>query len=197
MTDVKINIHIEKNIPIAAGLAGGSTDGAGTIFGLNYLFEALDNKEMNELCASLGSDLNVCLNGGCTLATSRGEVTKKLPCAEYPVTLIKPKNLGISAKEAYTKYALKKFKPKYEMTEKMFVALLDNEDITKFLYNDLESAVFEDYNELQEIKNAIPDAIMSGSGSTYFVLKDLDIDLGEEYQVIRGLSFIPTGTEVM
>ena len=68
----------------------GSTDGAGTIMGLNYLFEALDNKEMNELCASLGSDLNVCLNGGCSLATSRGEVTKKLPSAEYPVTLIKP-----------------------------------------------------------------------------------------------------------
>ena len=72
------------------------------------LSEKFDFKILNELCAQLGSDLNVCLNGGCTLATSRGEITKKMPDRNYSVTLIKPKNIGISAKEAYTKFSEKR-----------------------------------------------------------------------------------------
>lgn len=193
--NLHIKVFIEKNIPIAAGLAGGSTDAAGAIWGLNYLFdEKFDFKILNELCAQLGSDLNVCLNGGCTLATSRGEITKKMPDRDYSVTLIKPKNIGISAKEAYTKYADKQIKPQNDMTEKMFIALLDDNDIGEFLYNDLEYAVFDDYKELQAIKNAYPNAIMSGSGSTYFLLDNVvNVDLGSDYEVFPNLKFIPTG----
>lgn len=195
ITGIKTKIYIEKNIPIAAGLAGGSTDAAGTVWGLNKLFgNPLSKEELHELCAQLGSDLNVCLEGGCMLATSRGEKIKKLESAFYPVTLIKPKNLGISAKEAYTKYAAKENKPKYNMTEKMLEALENEEDIKSFLYNDLEYAVFDDYKELQEIKTQIPDAIMSGSGSTYFVLKDIEPNL-DNYQIIRGLEFINNGVD--
>ena len=55
----KIEIYIDKNIPVAAGLAGGSTDAAGTLFGLNELFGTpLSKKELHTLCAKLGSDLN-------------------------------------------------------------------------------------------------------------------------------------------
>ena len=97
----KINIHnkhidifIEKNIPISAGLAGGSTNAAGTIYGLNCLFNnILSRQELHELCAKLGSDLNVCLEGGCLLATGRGEKIERLPFRENPVSLIKPINL--------------------------------------------------------------------------------------------------------
>lgn len=195
ITGLKTKIYIEKNIPIAAGLAGGSTDAAGTVWGLNKLFgNPLSKEELHELCAQLGSDLNVCLEGGCMLATSRGEKIKKLESASYPVTLIKPKNLGISAKEAYTKYTAKENKPKYNMTEKMLEALENKEDIRNLLYNDLEYAVFDDYKELQEIKTQIPDAIMSGSGSTYFVLKDIEPNL-DNYQIIRGLEFINNGVD--
>ena len=195
--NIGVNIFIEKNIPIAAGLAGGSTDAAGTIFGLNQLFKKFDEKQLNEMCASLGSDLNVCLNGSCTLATSRGEITQKLPFAKYPVTLIKPKNLGISAGEAYTKYAAKEFKPQNNMTEKMIEALKKGEDIKDFLYNDLEYAVFDDYKELQKIKENYPNAIMSGSGSTYFVLENLDKSkLDDSFEFINGLEFIPTGVDI-
>ena len=95
------------------------TDASGTIYGLNKIFEKFDNECLNRLCTKLGSDLNVCLNGGCVLATSRGEITKKLPDFDYEVSLIKPKNLGISAGEAYTKYSLKESKPQNDMTEKM------------------------------------------------------------------------------
>ena len=191
---LRVKIHIDKNIPISAGLAGGSTDAAGTIWGLNQLLNKFDLVEMNSLCAKLGSDLNVCLNGGCLLATSRGENTQKLPNSDYSVTLIKPKNLGISAKEAYTKYANKALKPQNDMTEKMNFALNNNEDIRPFLYNDLEYAVFDDYEELQDIKKVYPNAVMSGSGSTYIILENVkNIRLNENYEVFSNLKFIPIG----
>ncbi len=190
-----VKIYIEKNIPIAAGLAGGSTNAAGTLYGLNELCgKPLTKKELHNLCAELGSDLNVCLEGGTLLATSRGEKIEKLKTIEMPVTLIKPKNLGISAKEAYTKYAAKEFKPQNNMTEKLCNALKNKTDIREFLYNDLEYAVFYDYPELQYIKSKLPDSIMSGSGSTYFVLGMVESpDFSEEYQVISGLKFINNG----
>ena len=194
INNLSVEIYIEKNIPIAAGLAGGSTDAAGTIWGLNFLLEKFDEKQLNELCSKLGSDLNVCLNGGCTLATSRGEVTKKLPDIESMVTLIKPKNLGISAGEAYKKYAEKEYKPQNDMTQKMLIAILDKDDVKPYLYNDLEYAVFEGYEELQKIKEVYPQAIMSGSGSTYFLLENLSSSkLDENYEFINDLKFIPDG----
>ena len=191
----KTTVHIEKNIPISAGRAGGSTNGAGTIYGLNKLFDnILSNEEMHELCGQLGSDLNVCLEGGCLLATSRGEVIKKLPFREYGVSLIKPKELGISAKEAYTKYSLLEDKPDYDMTSKLTDALKIGTDIRQFLYNDLETAVFNDYKELQYIKENNPDAVMSGSGSTYFIL-NRDCDSLSGYDVYLNHKFIPDGVK--
>lgn len=180
-----IDIHIEKNIPIAAGLAGGSTDAAGTLWGLNKLFDnVLSDKELHELCAQLGSDLNFCLKGGCQLATSRGEILEKLPFQEFSLSLIKPKNLGISAKEAYTKFSELESKPNLNMTEKLVTALKRAEvrsdeqhptdynlNLQEFLHNDLEIALIEDYEELKQIKTAYPNSLMSGSGSTFFILE--------------------------
>lgn len=195
---VEININIEKNIPVSAGLAGGSTDGAGTIYGLNKLLNCFNEKALNGLCAQLGSDLNVCLCGGCTLATSRGEITEPLPVVERDVTLIKPKSLGISAKEAYTKYSLKKDKPQNNMTEKMLEALKTGENIELFLYNDLEYAIFEDYPELQEIKKVYPQAIMSGSGSTYFLLENIGESAPcKDCLIINNLQFIKDGVSIL
>lgn len=191
----KVEIYIDKKILIAAGLAGGSTDAAGTFFALNEIFEKpLSKEKLHALCAQLGSDLNVCLEGGCVLATSRGEKIAKLKSSSYPVTIIKPRNLGISAKEAYTKYSQKKEKPHFNMTEKMIDKLEASEDISEYLHNDLESAVFDDYKELQIIKNIYPDSIMSGSGSSYFVLRHADNLLdSKNYQIISDLTFINHG----
>ena len=189
-----ISIYIEKHIPISAGLAGGSTDGAGTLFGLNQIFNnPLSKCELHELCSGLGSDLNVCLEGGTLLATSRGEKIEKLKTPNYSVTLIKPRELGISAKEAYTKYAEKAFKPKYNNTEKMIEAINRDSDIKPYLYNDLEYAIFGDYKELQYIKNILPHSIMSGSGSTYFILEDWRKEFNEKYDVIPELHFTKNG----
>ena len=192
----KINIHIEKNIPVSAGLAGGSTNAAGVLYGLNKIFdEVIPKKKLHELCTQLGSDLNVCLEGGCLLATGRGETIKKLPFRDYNVSLIKPINLGISAKEAYTKYSAMENKPNYDYTHKMLDALMIGTDLRQFLYNDLETAVFDDYKELHKIKNIYPNSIMSGSGSTYFMLNE-KVNPLEGYWIKNGLRFVSDGVSV-
>jgi len=192
-----VDIYIEKNIPISAGLAGGSTDAAGVLFGLNAILKTFNNKEINDIASELGSDLNVCLAGGTVLATSRGEIIQPLSNLEGQLTLIKPKNLGISAGEAYKKYSEKENKPQNNFTEKMLHAIDSGENINQYLYNDLEFAVFDDYPQLQKIKTNYPDAIMSGSGSTYFLMRKIDKPLlNNEYEIIKNLHFISNGVTI-
>ena len=180
----KISIYIDKSIPVSAGLAGGSTNAAGTLYGLNKIFkDILTRDELNYLCAGLGSDLNVCLNGGRILATGRGEVTEPLEFEEFNVNLIKPKALGISAKEAYTKFAELKNNSKALKTRDNFE-------------NDLEWAVIEDYPQLQFIKNKYPKSMMTGSGSTYFSLTE-EFEQEEGYWIQNGLRAIPFGVRVL
>ncbi len=154
----KIQIYIEKNIPVAAGLAGGSTDAAGTLYGLNKIFnEPLKKDELHSLCARLGSDLNFCLEGGKQMTKGRGEILEPLKFEHFNISLIKPMNLGISAKEAYTKFSNKK--------DSSFTSSYGERNT---FANDLEWALIDDYRELQKIKDLFPVSMMSGSGSTYF-----------------------------
>lgn len=174
----KIDIFIEKNIPVAAGLAGGSTDAAGTLYGLNQLLNSpLSQSKLHELCAKLGSDLNFCLEGGTQMTTGRGEILTRLPFEEKNISLIKPVNLGISAKEAYTKFA-----------EKFIAQMPDRE---KFV-NDLEWAVIDDYSELQYIKKHYPNSVMSGSGSTYYLIEDI-FDPAENFWILNNIKTTATG----
>jgi len=192
----KISVHLEKNIPTEAGLAGGSSNAAGTFLVLNkYFNNVLSKEELHELCAKLGSDLNVCLEGGCILATGRGENVKHLPFKEYPVSLIKPP-VGVSAKEAYQKYASIKNKQKYHNTEIITAFIGQDKDISPFLYNDLETAIYGDYEEMHKIKSFNPDAVMTGSGSTYFVLSE-KINPVEDFWTAQNLKTIPTGCEII
>lgn len=175
--NVCIEINIDKNIPVAAGLAGGSTDAAGTLYGLNKLYgNPLTQDQLHKLCAQLGSDLNVCLKGGRILATGRGEILKLLPYEEFNLSIIKPLNLGISAKEAYTKFSQK---DKNSMDRKNYV-------------NDLEWAVIEDYPQLKYIKSKYPNAVMTGSGSAYYLIdKEFKKEYG--YEIKNNLKTIPSG----
>lgn len=194
-----ISVYIEKNIPISAGLAGGSTDAAGTLLGLNKLFEdVLSTEDLHGLCAKLGSDLNFCLEGGCQLTTGRGEVLEKLPRCEFGISLIKPKNVGISAKEAYTKFSLLENKPNLNMTKKLVSALNGGHvSLGGFLHNDLETAVINDYEELKEIKKAYPKSIMSGSGSTFFVVNDSVNQINGDFWIKNNLKSIPYGVSII
>ena len=198
ISNVKVDIYIEKNIPIAAGLAGGSTNAAGTFFALNKLFDnVLSKDEIEQLCATLGSDLNFCLNGGCCECTSRGEVTEKIPSFKQSVSLIKPKNLAISAKEAYVNFSKLVDKTNPDNTTKLKALLLKGEFDKSLIYNSLEKALFPVYDELVKIKNNVKGSLMSGSGSTFFVLSDkiettLNID---NYDIFENLTTTENGVE--
>ena len=176
----EVNIYIDKHIPIAAGLAGGSTDAAGTLLALNEIFDKPFGKnQLHELCAKLGSDLNVCLEGGKLFCKGRGEIIEPMEFEEFELSLIKPENLGISAKEAYGKFAQKNTHP--EITCGIFSPTL------KTGYdNDLEWAIIDDYKELQTIKKLYPKSMMSGSGSTYFIIGDTFESL-EGYRIFNNL----------
>ena len=200
INDVLLSVYIEKHIPVAAGLAGGSSNAAGTLFALNKLFgNPLCKKEMDELCASLGSDINFCMEGGCCLCTSRGEITEPLPSVEQKVSLIKPKNLGISAKEAYTRFAQLSEKSNPDNTKKLQTLISQGEFDASLLYNSLEKALFPGYPQLQRIKDGVKNSLMSGSGSTFFVLDskiETNLDRGD-YEIFENLSTTSTGvTEV-
>lgn len=178
----KISIFIKKNIPIAAGLAGGSTDAAGTLYGLNKLFNnKLSNDELHKLCAQLGSDLNVCLTGGRLQTKGRGEIIEPLEFEELKIHLIKPEKLGISAKETYTKFSR-------------------NNEIHKSgrenFVNDLEWAIIDDYQELKFIKTTYPTSVMTGSGSTYYSLNS-EFQNHEHYWVKNNLKTIPYGVKII
>lgn len=182
----KISIFIEKNIPVAAGLAGGSTDAAGTLYGLNEIFDKpLSRQDLHELCAKLGSDLNVCLEGGRLKTSGRGEVIEPLPFEEFNLSLIKPTDLGISAKEAYTKFS-----------EKINCPPTTRGGGNQYFVNDLEWAVIDDYKELQYIKTKYPTSIMSGSGSTYYII-DSEFQKHKGYWSKNDLKSIPYGVKTV
>ena len=176
----KVEVYIDKNIPVAAGLAGGSTDAAGVILALNKFYaNLLENSQLHEICAKLGSDLNFCLEGGCKKATSRGEILTDAPFVERNISLIKPINIGISAKEAYTQFANK----------------IDDGTRQNFI-NDLEWALIDVYEELKTIKQLYPNSIMTGSGSTFFAF-DTEFQPQNDFWIANNLKTINTGAVIL
>jgi len=100
-----VNIHIEKNIPSQAGMAGGSADAAAVIFALDKLFDTnLSEDEMLSIGEKVGADVPFCILGGTRLCLNKGEVMAKLPdLLPCHIVIVKP-DQGVSTKEAYSNY---------------------------------------------------------------------------------------------
>jgi 4-diphosphocytidyl-2-C-methyl-D-erythritol kinase len=161
-------IDLRKEIPIGAGLGGGSSDAAAALLLLNQLHQnALTDAKLLGLAAQLGSDVPFFLKRRAAWCTGRGE---KMEIREFPhdrwVVLIKPE-FGVSTAAAYSAYKALPPEEKRGPTKKMEWGLLRN---------DLEQAVFQKYLLLPEIKNWLEQqpetevALMSGSGSTMFAV---------------------------
>ena len=187
------NLFLKKNIPIGAGLAGGSSYAAATLIGLNKLWELnLDQEILCSLASTLGSDIPFFINGGIQLCFGRGEILEKLDSNfEYGVILLKDPNVSVSTAETYKKYS-NRFCGEYltnrEMIEKIRKNLrdnclnnlnFDNQDL--FIKNDLQLVVENDNDSvkqalylLSKLENCLTFS-MSGSGPTCFALfKDID-----------------------
>ncbi len=184
LKNYEIHVHIEKNIPVSAGLAGGSTNAAGMLFALNKIFNNIMNDdELNDLCAKLGSDLNFCLNGGRAMTRGRGEIIEPKEFRQLNINLIKPIGLGISAKEAYTSFAQK-------------TSTDNNRHLRREFVNDLEWAIIDKYPELQEIRKKYPTSVMTGSGSTYFSTRETFKE-EDGYWIKNGLTTTPDGIKIV
>ena len=98
-------IHVEKHIPVGAGMGGGSADAAGVLVGLNRLWGLnLPQDELEAIGLTLGADVPFCIRGGLTRTTGIGERMEDLPCGEnWPLVVIQPCE-GLSTKEIFTAY---------------------------------------------------------------------------------------------
>lgn len=187
-----VTITIEKEIPIAAGLAGGSSDAAATLRGLNELWQLnLSLDTLAELGAKIGSDVSFCIFGGTALASGRGEKIEKLPSPPTCwVVLAKPK-IGVSTAQVYGGLKLEDIE--HPNTKQMIhaIELEDYDLMCQSLGNVLETVTFQLHPEVVMIKEQMKrfgaDAVlMSGSGPTVFGLVDSESRLSRIYNGLRG-----------
>ncbi len=175
-SDVKgVHINIDKTIPTQAGLAGGSSDGAATIMGLNLLFNSrLNPAELRDIAERVGADVPFCLEGGTKLATGIGTTLKKVPSLHCSsIVICKPDSVSVSTAEAYQKVDALNPHPSY--TDEMIKALFSRDmfQISTTLFNDFELALqIPEVNEIKKImlSKGARGAGMSGSGSAVFAL---------------------------
>ncbi len=163
-----VSIKLEKILPIAAGLGGGSSDAAATLRGIKKLYPSDQN--LFELAKKLGADVPFLLLGGAARVQGFGEVLEPLELPEIHLVLANP-GVGITAREAYQglngRYGAK-------LEVEKIVSALSNLEIPPYR-NDLEAPVLEAYPIVGTVKTALEQAglygvLMSGSGSTCFGL---------------------------
>lgn len=187
-----VSIYITKRIPVAAGLAGGSSDAAATLRGLNDLWQlGLSLDELAVLGAEIGSDVSFCVYGGTARATGRGEIIERIasppPCW---VILAKPP-IGVSTADVYKRLNVSAID--HPTTEHMIAAIegKDFDGICHHLYNVLESVTLDLYPEVRNIKEQMKrfgadGVLMSGSGPTVFGLVSKESRVQRIYNGLRG-----------
>jgi 4-diphosphocytidyl-2-C-methyl-D-erythritol kinase len=172
-----VKIYIDKHIPIAAGLAGGSSDAAATLRGLNRLWQLnLSTERLMELGARLGSDIPFCVKGGTALATGRGEQIQSLPSPPACWVIMAKPPISVSTADVYTHFSLDKVEARpsnYEMIRAFHESNYDA--MVGGLCNVLETVTFERYSGVRQLKECmerlgVDGVLMSGSGPTIFGL---------------------------
>lgn len=170
-----IKINIIKNIPVSAGLAGGSTDAAAVLMGMRDLFKPeLSDGELMKLGVSIGADVPYCIVGGTALCEGIGEkITSLNSFKDYILIVVKPP-FGVSTKEVYQKLDIKKIKI-HPSTEALIDAIKDKnlKFISENMKNVLENVTLIKHPVIRGIKKEMIDrgalgSIMSGSGPTVF-----------------------------
>ena len=176
----RVHIHIEKKIFLAAGLAGGSTDAAAVLRGLNRFWELhLPGEKLERLGAKLGSDVPFCVAGGTALATGRGEILTPLPDLPNLLLVLAKPSLEISTPWAYREFDKQKnvIHPDIEGMVQA-VRAGDVQGVLRRCGNVLEPVTAGAHPEIREIQrqmlqNGAEPVMMSGSGPTVFgVVKD-------------------------
>lgn len=175
--DIGVDIVINKNIPMAAGLAGGSADAAGVSVGLNELYETnLKDDKLCEIVLRLGADIPFCIKGGIKLADGIGEIFTPLPqLPECYFVIVKPQK-SMSTKIAFELFDKFGSFKKPDVDSMVAGIIAQNLDvIAEHMCNEFEEPVSARVPEIAEIKHALLEceaigASMTGSGTAVFGL---------------------------
>lgn len=170
-----VTIHLKKRIPVAAGMAGGSTDAAAILKGMNDLFQLGQPREkLMELGAKLGADVPYCVLGGTALACGIGEKLTVLPDIPECFILVAKPDLSVSTKYVYENLNLGCLTHHPDI-EGMMMAIQEGSlpGITDRMRNVLESVTEKEYSVITRIKQFMKEngalmSLMSGSGPTVF-----------------------------
>lgn len=187
-----VSVKLDKRIPVAAGMAGGSTDAAAMLIGVNRLFSlGLTKRQLMERGVQIGADVPYCIMRGTALAEGIGEALSPLPpMVKCPVLIAKP-SISVS-----TKFVYQNLKLDDTTIHPDIDCLIDDikaknlHDITAHMGNVLETVTIPNYPVIDEIKkhmlsNGAVGAMMSGSGPTVFGLFDDEDTAKKAYKAMR------------
>lgn len=170
-----VEIFLEKHIPVAAGMAGGSADCAAVLKGMNGLFElGLPLEELQRIGVKLGADVPYCLLGGCALSEGIGEALTKLKEPPACSLLLAKPDIDVSTKHVYESLRLDELKSHPDIDGMLMDIERGNlEGLCGKMENVLESVTGAEYPIIGEIERLMAEkgalrAIMSGSGPTVF-----------------------------
>jgi 4-diphosphocytidyl-2-C-methyl-D-erythritol kinase len=211
--DIKkgIEIFIKKNIPVAAGMAGGSSNAAAVLVGLNELWKlGLSKDELRDLGLKLGADVPFCIEGGTALAEGIGEKLTYIKGINKDVNILvcKP-DIFVSTKEVYQSLDIKNIEKRPD--NKLLIEKLKNDDIVSVsnnMVNVLEEVTSKKYSDIKVIENIIAKngamgTMMSGSGPTVFGFFDNEekarrarVELLENYSQVYVVTSSEKGVEI-
>lgn len=187
-------ITLEKRIPIAAGMAGGSTDAAAVFHGMNELFElGMSTDEMKRMGVTIGADVPYCIMGGTALSEGIGEILTQLPAPPKAFLLIAKPDINVSTKFVYENLHADtlSYHPDIDgMVESIKEGSLKG--ITDRMGNVLETVTEKEYPVIARIKEEMKkagaeNALMSGSGPTVFGIFRQENDAQKAYKYIKEL----------
>ena len=170
--DLPFKVEIKKKIPIAAGLAGGTSNGAACLYALNDLYKInIPRAELIEMSKGLGADFTYMMTGGSKIAKGIGDILEGVDPIELDHVLIINPGYGVSTKEVYQKIKINKERIDFsKILEGLYE--LDIEKLNFYLRNKMEDVVFSLHPDLLDIKNKLrafnSAPLMSGSGATIF-----------------------------
>lgn len=187
-----VHIELVKNIPVAAGMAGGSTDAAATMRAINELFELnRPLKELEKNGVAIGADVPYCIQGGTVLAEGIGELLTDLPNAPQCILLIAKPDIDVSTKYVYENLNLPQIKNHPDIDA--IVKAIKNGDWQEMIEpmdNVLATVTEEKYGIIREIKDSMKKhgaikALMSGSGPTVFGVYETMVQAATAYDAIK------------
>ena len=191
-----VQIDLIKNIPIAAGMAGGSTDAAAAMNGMNELFLLkITQEELEEIAVKIGADVPYCISGGTALSEGIGEILTVLPNAPNCILLIAKPDISVSTKYVYENLHLEILE-EHPHIDKMVEAIYqgDKETMIGTMGNVLETVTGNAYPIIGDIedtmvKHGAVRAMMSGSGPTVFGLFDTMVQAASAFDAVKNAGY--------